>query len=136
MHTSAHSSERKPLIAVVDDHHPCRRGICRLLERNGYATCSFGSVAEFIHSPDKAKISCLISDVRMPEIDGVSLHECLKRTNYDFPIVFCTGLRDDERLERALADGAFALLHKPVRSEKLREVVAAACATAAARHRK
>lgn len=121
------SSSPRPLIAVVDDHQPTRTTICRLLERQGYATCNFGSVAEFIRFNEKRKIACLVSDVRMPEIDGVFLHECLRQTNFVFPVIFCTGHDLDDRLEQAIANGAYGLLRKPVKSEALLQAVAAAC---------
>lgn len=116
-------------IAVVDDHESTRITICQLLERHGYSTCNFGSVQEFIHSHEKRVISCLISDVRMPGIDGISLQEVLQHTNFTFPIIFCTGQEVDERLNKALENGVFRLLRKPVASQALLDAVAAACAS-------
>jgi len=117
------------LIAVVDDHKATRVEMCRLLDRQGYATCHFSSVAEFIRSNEISKIDCLLSDVRMPEIDGISLQACLKNTNLQFPVIFCTGGEIDERLKGALANGVFALLRKPVSSDRLLETIEAACAS-------
>jgi FixJ family two-component response regulator len=115
-------------IAIVDDHEPFRRGICALLNSRGYAVSDFDSVPRFIASGVMKQIDCLILDVAMPGIDGVSLHECLRQTNYDFPIIFCTGHDADNRIQNALANGAAGMLQKPVNAETLFDAVAAACA--------
>ncbi len=115
----------KPLrIAVVDDHQPTRVALCRLLEDRGYTTCHFGSVAQFIGSNEKAGIACLITDVRMPGIDGITLYEGLQKTNFTFPVIFCTGQELDQRLFRALDKGVAALLRKPVEPDALLKAVA------------
>lgn len=118
----------KPLhIAVLDDHQPTRVAMCRLLEDHGYTTCHFGSVKEFIASHEKAAIACLVSDVRMPGIDGISLYEGLQKTNFTFPVIFCTGQELDQRLFRTLDKGVSALLRKPIEADVLLKAVAAAC---------
>lgn len=122
------SREKKRLIAVVDDHEPFRTGICALLERHGYRTCHFESVPRFIASGAMLKIDCLVLDIAMPEIDGLALHDCLRHTNYEFPILLCTGSDRDARIESALANGAAGLIQKPVKSETLLEAIASACA--------
>lgn len=117
----------KPLhLAVVDDHQPTRVALCRLLEDHGYTTCHFGSVAQFISSHEKAGIACLITDVRMPGIDGIALYEGLQKTNFTFPVIFCTGQELDQRLFRALDKGVAALLRKPVEPDALLKAVAEA----------
>lgn len=119
---------KPPRVAVIDDHQPTRVAICRVLEGSGYTACHFGSVADFISSNEKSMIACLISDVRMPGIDGVTLYEGLQHTNFTFPVIFCTGLEIDERLNRALDKGVAALLKKPVSPEALLKAVGDACA--------
>lgn len=120
--------EKQRRVAIVDDHEPFRRGICALLNSRGYAVCDFDSVPRFIASGAMTKIDCLILDVAMPGIDGVSLHECLRQTNYQFPVIFCTGRDADDRIQSALANGAAGMLQKPVNAETLLDAVASACA--------
>lgn len=115
-------------VAIVDDHEPFRRGISALLNSRGYAVSDFESVPQFIASGVMARIDCLILDVAMPGIDGVALHECLRQTNFEFPVIFCTGFDADERIQTALANGAAGMLQKPVRAELLFEAVESACA--------
>lgn len=130
-----HPPGKKRFVAIVDDHEPFRRGICALLNARGYAAFDYDSVPRFIASGAMTKIDCLILDIGMPEIDGFALHECLRQTNYQFPVIFCTGRDPDEQIQNALANGAAGVLRKPVNPETLFEAVASACRRGAARDR-
>ncbi|HEX2854945.1 MAG TPA: response regulator [Opitutaceae bacterium] len=125
--------ERPRCVAIVDDHEPFRRGICALLGARGYTACDFDSVPRFIESGAMSRIDCLILDVAMPEIDGLALHACLRQTNYQFPVIFCTGYDADDRIRNALAEGAVGVLQKPVDPKTLLDAVASACARSSGR---
>lgn len=114
-------------VAIVDDHEPFRVATCALLKARGFTTVSYGCVKDFIHSGSMARIQCLILDVGMPEIDGFALQECLRDTNYEFPIIFCTGQDSDEAKNRALTNGAVYFLRKPVDSDALITAICSAC---------
>lgn len=128
-----HPDLKKLHVAVVDDHEPFRVGTCRLLERRGFASSGFGSVAEFIGSGEVTRIDCLILDVGMPEIDGFALFDCLRETNYQFPIIFCSGQDRNEKMEQALSRDGVSFLQKPVQADTLAEAVRTACATASSK---
>jgi len=90
---------------------------------------------EFINSWAIARIDCLLLDISMPDVNGFALQNCLRNTNYQFPIIFCSGQDALGDKERALANGAVYFLQKPVRSEELITAVRTACAaSAAAKH--
>ncbi len=128
MSSAAHPKQL--LVAIVDDYEPFRTATCRTLEGAGFATQAFGSVAEFIRSGALVRIGCLILDVTMPEIDGFALQECLRSTNYELPIIFCSGVENDHAMARALANGASSFLRKPVSAPQLIKAVHDACARA------
>jgi FixJ family two-component response regulator len=107
------SPRRVQRIAVVDDHEPFRKGICTLLAKRGLAVFAYGSAHEFVKSGIIRTLDCLILDIGLPEINGLSLHECLKNTNCDFPIIVCTGQESNQRLEAVKNDGSI-ILKKPV----------------------
>lgn len=117
----------KPLVAIVEDNHSLRRAMSRVLETADFDTKSFPSVLEFVNSGVLARLSCLVLDVGLPGIDGLKLQECIRSTNYDLPIVFCSGANDATVKARAIAGGATSFLKKPVSSEKLIETVRASC---------
>jgi FixJ family two-component response regulator len=118
---------KKPFISIVDDHEGFRVSLCQLLDTLGYPSKAYGSVVEFIKSNAVRQTDCLILDVGMPEIDGFALQKCISDTNYEVPIIFCTGLDDDEAKERALANGAVHFLQKPVKPAVLAEAILSAC---------
>jgi FixJ family two-component response regulator len=123
---SAPSTPRKPLLAIVDDHDLFRKATARVLEAKGFETRAFGSVAEFIHSGVLSRLLCLILDINMPEIDGIALQNGLRSTNYELPIVFCSGTENEEVRARALAGGAVSFLKKPVSPQQLVDAIEAA----------
>ena len=117
----------KPLVAIVEDNDQLRRAMSRVLETAGFKTKSFRSVIDFVNSGALGRIDCLVLDISLPGIDGLKLQECIRSTNYDLPIIFCSGTRSDVVKARAIAGGATCFLRKPVSSQELIEVVRAAC---------
>lgn len=117
----------KPLVAIVEDNHSLRRAMSKVLEMADFETKSFSSVLDFVNSGVLARLKCLVLDVGLPGIDGLRLQECIRSTNYELPIVFCSGANDDTVRTRAIAGGASCFLRKPVSPEKLVEAVRASC---------
>lgn len=110
-------------VAVVDDDESVRSALRRLLRSVGLGVRVFASAEDFLGAgtppPD-----CLVLDVCMPGLGGLSLQERLAGEGRPIPIVFITG-RDDERARRAaLARGAVGYLKKPFDDECLLEAVA------------
>jgi two-component system, LuxR family, response regulator FixJ len=113
-------------IAVVDDDQACRESLALLLNTVGVTCEAHASVAAFIHANAVHRVHCLILDILMPEIDGFALQSCLRGTNFEIPIIFCSGLSDDEAKHTALANGAVSFLRKPVKKETLLRAVRSA----------
>lgn len=118
---------KKLRIAIVDDHAPFRNATCRVLDGAGFSTRGFASAADFIRSGSLVGTDCLVLDVTMPDIDGFSLQECLRATNYELPIIFCSGVENDRAIARARANGAASFLRKPVTAQQLIKAVRTAC---------
>ncbi len=112
-------------IAIVDDHAGFRKLISRVLLDEGYAANGFASVQEFVRSGLMPKIDCLILDVQMPGIDGLTLHETLKGTNFRFPVIICTGFEVEELHRELLA--STTVLRKPVQPTTLIAAIEFAC---------
>lgn len=115
-----------PRVAVVDDNESFRSAVCRILENNGFAAEAHESVADFIREGGLVRAECLVLDVVMPEIDGLSLQSCLRGTNYNVPIIFCSGVSDHKAQQTALANGAVSFLAKPFEPKRLVEAVRSA----------
>ncbi len=110
-------------VAVVDDNESFRNAVCRILENHGYNSEAHASVADFIREGGLLRAQCLVLDVVMPGIDGLSLQSCLQGTNYDVPIIFCSGVVNEEAQRTALRNGAVSFLAKPFESRRLIEAV-------------
>jgi FixJ family two-component response regulator len=108
-----------PVISVVDDDASFRRATARLIHSLGHAVESFDSAEAFLGSGRVEDTACLVSDVRMPGIDGIELQKRLRQQGCRLPIIFITAHPDTSTRSRALALGAVGFLDKPFRDDEL-----------------
>ena len=85
------TSEKKPIVFVVDDDADVRSGFKSLLQSVNLDCEVFGSSEEFLRRKPVDTVSCLILDIRMPGPSGLDLQTELARTHHDIPIIFITG---------------------------------------------
>jgi FixJ family two-component response regulator len=117
----------KGLVLVVDDDSSVRTGLTRALRTAAYAVEAFPAAKDLLaRLPSLGTPCCVVSDVRMPGMDGLSLQEELARSGAPVALVFLTGFADVPVALRAMKHGAVDLLEKPVRSDALLPAVAAA----------
>ena len=119
-----------PTVFIVDDDPSVRRSLARLLTTFGFATETFGSAREFLGREPLDAPSCLLLDVRMPELSGFDLFERLKAAGRDLPVIFITGHGDIPMAVRAIKAGAVDFLVKPFDEEALMNAVEQAIAQA------
>ena len=101
-------------VFIVDDDPSVRKGLRRLLNSAGYEVELFGSANEFLHAdPVCNGPSCLVLDMKMPELSGFDLQEELKKKAYALPILFITGHGDIPMGVKAMKTGAVDFLTKP-----------------------
>jgi DNA-binding NtrC family response regulator len=115
----------KPRVMVIDDLDSARQMVKRALSRT-YDVYDFGSVAEALPAVDRAEFDCVITDLRMPEIDGL---EGLRRFGQklpDLPVVIVTAFANVETAVEAMKAGAFDYLKKPFEPDELELIVARA----------
>jgi FixJ family two-component response regulator len=108
-----------PIIFIVDDDPSVRRSLARLLKALGFQTETFASAWEFLAREPSEGPSCLLVDVRMPELSGFDLFERLKAARRDVPVIFITGHGDIPMAVRAIKAGAVDFLAKPFDEEAL-----------------
>ena len=119
-----------PRIAVVDDDESVRESLPDLLRTCGYAVTVFSSAGEFLASSSVEKTDCLVLDIAMPGMDGLSLQQELLSRGHSIPIVFITGNRDESIRVGALAAGAVDYLFKPFSEASLLKAVTSALTAA------
>jgi FixJ family two-component response regulator len=114
------------IVFVVDDDPSFRRSSERLLRMAGHEVESFASAHEFLQRSPPDVPACLVTDLRMPGLNGFDLQIELARTGRQIPIIFMTGHGDVPTSVRAMKAGASDFLTKPFcESEFLRAVAAA-----------
>jgi len=113
----------KPRIAIVDDDPSMRKAMERLLQSHGFDFESFASAEQFLASGEQGMPECLILDIRLPGMDGLSLQERLTQARWNVPIVFVTARHDEQTRRKALAAHAVAFLQKPFDNQNLLDAV-------------
>jgi len=96
----------KDIIAVIDDEESIRKALVRLLATAGLGAVAFSSAKEFLASAETEHVSCVISDLRMPDIDGLHLQSALAERMPHVGIVFVTGHADVPSSVSAMKSGA------------------------------
>jgi FixJ family two-component response regulator len=113
----------KNLISVVDDDPSVLRTTALLIESFGFRAAGFESAELFLKSGQVHETSCLIVDVRMPDMSGLQLQSHLAALGCTIPIVFITAYDDKASRLRALRAGAVAFLGKPFTDEILLQTI-------------
>jgi FixJ family two-component response regulator len=102
-----------PCIVVVDDDQSVREAAANLIRSMGFITLEAVSAEDLLLSNALDKASCLVADIHMPGISGLSLQDFLHVIGRQIPIVFMTADRDENLRIRALRAGAVSVLTKP-----------------------
>ena len=116
------------LVWVVDDDEAIRIVLERALSRAGYTTESFGSVDAVIAALDKSQPSVIITDIRLPDADGLSVLSALEERQLVIPVIAMTAFSDLDQAVTAFQSGVFDYLSKPFDLDKVLAVVARASA--------
>ncbi len=107
------------LISVIDDDESFRVATDSLLRARGYVVHTFASAAEFLGSPLLDVISCVITDVQMPDISGLQLQVLLRDQGRTVPIIFITAFPEESVRVRAMREGAVCFLSKASKASAL-----------------
>jgi len=113
----------KPSIAVVEDDESLRDATVGLLRSHGFIAKGFASPNEFLSSNRIRITSCLIADMRMPEMSGLALYGQLKAQGAPIPTILITAYPEEVVRSRALAAGVTAYLAKPFSEQDLLESI-------------
>jgi FixJ family two-component response regulator len=111
--SSSNAGSARHIVAAVDDDFRVRESIESLVESAGHIPLVFASAEEFLQSDAPESAICLITDVRMPGIDGLELQRRVKLKYPRLPVIFITAHYDNETRQRALSQGAAGFLYKP-----------------------
>ncbi len=110
-------------VLLVDDDDLIRRTWERLLELEGFSVATERDGVAAVSRADLASFDVVLSDVAMPQMDGVALLRALRGEGIDAPVVLVTGSSHEAFAEEAVRLGAMLYLHKPVDSRTLVDVL-------------
>jgi FixJ family two-component response regulator len=103
----------KRIVVGVDDDFQVRESIESLVESAGFTSLVFPSAEEFLQSGAIEQAVCLITDVRMPGMDGLELQRRVRLQQPKLPVIFISAHCDEQVRRRAFDGGARDFLYKP-----------------------
>lgn len=114
------------VIAIIDDDEAVRRSLAEVLSTYGFVITEFSSGTAFLERVSKVSPDCVLLDIRMPGIDGLEVQKRLRQKHPSIPVVFITGHGDIPLAVRAMREGAFDFVEKPVRDDVLTQSIRSA----------
>jgi FixJ family two-component response regulator len=112
-----------PTVFIIDDDLSMRRAVHDLVESVGLLAESFATGGEFLRRGRTTSPSCLVLDVRLPQMSGLDFQSRLAETGTQIPIIFITAHGDVPMSVRALKAGAVEFLTKPFRDQDLLDAI-------------
>lgn len=106
-------------VCVVDDDPGVRRVTCSVLEATGEFQCKPYASAEELLSDNLVNVGCVVTDLKMPNIDGLELQKLLREKDVCIAMVVVTGHADIATAVTLLRQGATNILQKPFNSDEL-----------------
>ncbi|MYM89364.1 response regulator [Rugamonas sp. FT82W] len=124
----------QPLVYIVDDDEGARTSLAWLLSSVNIRTECYPGPDAFLQAYDPHSQSCLVLDVRMPEISGFQLQEQLNASGAELPVIFVSGHGDIPMSVRALQNGAVDFFEKPYNSQQILDRIQLTLKAAALNH--
>lgn len=113
-------------VYVIDDDDAMRDSLDFLLGSADFHVTLFESAHQFLNTLSSADFGCVVSDIRMPGIDGIELLKRLKASHSALPVVIMTGHGDVPLAVEAMKLGAVDFLEKPFEDDRLIGMIDAA----------
>jgi EAL domain-containing protein (putative c-di-GMP-specific phosphodiesterase class I) len=114
---------RPPRILVVEDEPALLRAMARALRHEGFdaATAENGRAAAALLGTTEFDV--VLSDIRMPDMDGIRLLRTVREHDLELPVILVTGSPDIQTAQQAIEHGAFRYITKPVQLKQLEQTV-------------
>lgn len=114
------------VVHIVDDDEAVRKSLAFLLGTAQVSVRSYETAVAFLANIDRAEHGCIVTDLRMPKIDGLELLRRVKSLGVNLPVIIITGHGDIALASKALEAGAVDFLEKPFGDEALLAAVRSA----------
>ncbi len=117
------SESKKGRILVVDDEASARSGLEKLLKQEGYVVDTADDGVAALERWSEAPADVVVTDLKMPRMDGIELLRKLREIDADVPVLVCTAFGDVGTAVQAMRAGAEDYLTKPVDFDALNVAV-------------
>jgi len=101
-------------ILIVDDDHRMTRTLADILSMAGHTAVEASSGPQALAKIRTQAFDCVLTDVRMPDMDGVELHRQLRLAQPGLPVMLMTAFAADEIIRQGLEDGVVGVFDKPL----------------------
>jgi len=115
--------KNKATILIVDDELSMREFLSILLEKDGYSTMVAGNGKDALRLLDQEQVDLIISDIRMPTMNGLDLLAAAKKIDANLPVVMITAYASPEDAVSAMKIGAYDYITKPFKLDEIRNVI-------------
>jgi len=112
-----------PIVLLVDDDEAVRSALAFALSVEGFCVRSFANPAKLLAEPFPEQDCLLVTDYRMPDVDGLELIERLRSRRPDLPVILMSGLVNRALRSAATRLGVGAVLEKPLSGPNLVETI-------------
>lgn len=116
-------------IAIVDDERDMRESIAQWLGLSGYQTQTYASAPEALKDINADFTGIVISDIKMPQMDGISFLRRLQKIDRQLPVILITGHGDVAMAVQAMQIGAYDFLEKPFDPKRMADLTKRAVLT-------
>ena len=130
------SMELTGRILIVDDDPHFLRVLARILSGENFLVTSAGGACDALELLKSAQFDLVISDLRMPECDGLSFLEALRHDGNNVPVIILTAYGEVDTYLAAMNAGAAEYLNKPIHSDELLKIVRSCLRSRGSRRRK
>ena len=110
-------------ILVVDDEENAREGLSKILSKEGYSVDMASNGKEAIETLRRQSFDLVITDMKMPLMDGFEVLREIKKMNENIGVIMITAYGEVESYLEAMNMGAFEYINKPVRVNELKRVI-------------
>lgn len=107
------------VVHIVDDEESVRSSLAFLLDLSGFAVRTHATAQSFLDVAADVRNGCLVTDLRMPDIDGVELLRRLRASGTTLPSIVVTGHGDVQMAVEAMKNGAIDFIEKPFSNETI-----------------
>ncbi|MDT9599005.1 response regulator [Sphingosinicella rhizophila] len=114
----------RPRILLVEDDSAVRRSLQLLLQAQGLDVRAYRSAVGLASDPEALKAVCMVSDLLLPDEDGMLLLQEMRRAGWTGPAILISGHLTDEWAAKAMEQGFAEILEKPIAERRLIDCIA------------